>query len=242
MRVAELWRFPVKSMLGERLEAARVTERGIDGDRAYGVRDVASRQILSARRVPLLFGFRARWNGGSVTITLPGETTVLAGDADVDVQLSAALGRDVRLTIPDPGVRARVADEDGTFRSLEGTFFDAAPIHIVTDATLARLRELLPGSDLDRRRFRANVVLETGAPAGFVEDEWIGRRLSVGGAVLHVTKPCSRCVMTTLAQDDLPKDREVLRGAIEHNEQHVGVYAKVVQEGEVAVGDVVEVS
>lgn len=95
-----------------------------------------------------------------------------------------------------------------------GTFFDLAPVHLVTTATINRLRELAPQSRFEVRRFRPNLVVEspTGA-SGFVENDWIGRTLAIGDEVrLNITGPCPRCVMTTLAQGDLPKDPGILRG------------------------------
>ena len=120
-----------------------------------------------------------------------------------------------------------------------GTFFDLAVIHVLTTATLDRLRELYPQGRFEVRRFRPNIVV---APAGgakdFVENAWIGHTLAVGDAVrLRITSPCPRCVMTTLPQGDLPKDPGILRTAARHNQVNVGVYAAVLQGGPVRRGD-----
>ncbi len=123
-----------------------------------------------------------------------------------------------------------------------GTFFDLAPVHLVTTATINRLRELAPQSRFEVRRFRPNLVVEspTGA-SGFVENDWIGRTLAIGDEVrLNITGPCPRCVMTTLAQGDLPKDPGILRAAVLHNQGNVGVYASVVRGGRIKRGDPVE--
>ena len=125
----------------------------------------------------------------------------------------------------------------------EGTFFDLGPVHLLTTATLDRLRKLVPEARFEAKRFRPNLVIEPGEDAeGFVEDEWIGRTLAIGDEVrLAVTGPTARCVMTTLAQGDLPKDPSVLRAAVKNNEGNVGVYATVVRSGRVRRGDVVVV-
>lgn len=121
----------------------------------------------------------------------------------------------------------------------EGTFFDCAVVHVLTTATLERLRELYPAGRFEVRRFRPNIVVETDAGVNdFVENEWIGRTLAIGDTVrLSITRPCSRCVMTTLPQADLPRDHGILRAAAQHNQAHVGVYAAVVQGGTVRRGD-----
>ena len=125
----------------------------------------------------------------------------------------------------------------------EGTFFDSAFVHIVTTATLNRLRELYPDGRFEVRRFRPNVVLRTAnGEAEFAENDWVGRTVGIGDLVrLTITGPCPRCVMTTLAQGDLPRDVGILRAAAQYNQAHVGVYASVLQGGTVRRGDAVTV-
>jgi uncharacterized protein YcbX len=119
----------------------------------------------------------------------------------------------------------------------EGTFFDCAVVHVLTTATLDRLRGLYPQGRFEVRRFRPNIVIETDEK-DFVENAWIGKILAIGDAVrLNITGPCPRCVMTTLPQGDLPKDTGILRTAAQHNRANVGVYAAVLQGGKVRRGD-----
>jgi uncharacterized protein YcbX len=131
--------------------------------------------------------------------------------------------------------RDRVTD----FDLPEGTFFDSALVHVLTTATLDRLRELYPLGRFEVRRFRPNFVLQTAdGLKDFVENAWIGRTLAIGDQVrLSISGPCPRCVMTTLAQGDLPKDPGILRTAAQHNQVNVGVYASVRQGGRVRRGD-----
>jgi uncharacterized protein YcbX len=123
----------------------------------------------------------------------------------------------------------------------EGTFFDCAVVHLLTTATLDRLRELYPQGRFEVRRFRPNVVIQTGGGVtGFVENAWISRTVHIGDGVrLSVSGPCPRCVMTTLPQADLPKDSGILRTAAQHNQVNVGVYASVVRGGKVRRGDAI---
>ena len=121
----------------------------------------------------------------------------------------------------------------------EGTFFDCALVHLLTTATLDRLRELYQQGRFEARRFRPNIVVEPGDDLrDFVENAWIGGTLAIGEAVrLSITGPCPRCVMTTLPQGDLPKDPGILRAAAQHNGVNVGVYASVLRGGSVRRGD-----
>ncbi|MBZ5709108.1 MOSC domain-containing protein [Nannocystis pusilla] len=262
-----LLRYPVKSMAGEALTSVAVlAEHGLQGDRAYGVLDRETGRIASAkqaRRWSALLGFRARFTGGladgrhhgPLAIALPDGTSVSSDDVDLDRSLSQAFGRPVRLTAAPPAGQAeyRAESEDGDDKPMgvgaaPGTFFDFAPIHLVTTASLAHLRALQPASRFDAARFRPNLVIDTGDARGFVDNDWVGRTLAIGDEVqLCVTFPCPRCVMTTLAQDDLPADPDVLRTAARHNTQWfallarsmpvVGAYATVVRGGTLRLGD-----
>jgi uncharacterized protein YcbX len=121
----------------------------------------------------------------------------------------------------------------------EGTFFDAAPVHLLTTATLNRLRSFNPQGRFEIRRFRPNLVIAADAD-DFIENNWVGQVLAIGDSVrLKITAPCGRCVMTTLAQSDLPKDAGILRTAAKHNRANVGVYASVIAPGVVRRGDTV---
>jgi uncharacterized protein len=272
--VVSLWRYPVKSMQGEELNAAEVGERGVLGDRAYAVLDRTDGKVASAknpRKWPRMFEFRAGFadpvHRGELTppvrITLPDGTVLTSDQPDVDKSLSHVLDREVTLEAAERGQRevlestfpnpwASRAEEywpdmEGLdyrdtvtdFELPEGTFFDCAVIHVLTTATLDRLRELYPEGRFEVRRFRPNVVVQTATGAkDFVENAWIGRTVRIGDGVrLAITGPCPRCVMTTLPQADLPKDSGILRTAARHNEVNVGVYGSVLQRGEIHRGD-----
>jgi uncharacterized protein len=122
-----------------------------------------------------------------------------------------------------------------------GMFFDLATIHVLTTATLNRLRELYPQGRFEVRRFRPNIAVRPeNDDAEFVETSWVERELRIGDdVVLAITDHCPRCVMTTLPQGDLPKDSGILRTAARHNEVHVGVYGEVRRTGRVQRGDTV---
>jgi hypothetical protein len=265
--VVSLWRYPVKSMMGEELNASEVTERGLIGDRQFALRDRETGKVVGAknpRKWGNFFDFRAAFveppQVGStmppVRITLPDGTIATSGEGDLEETLSRALGREV--TFEEAQLRAEGAkaeeywpDMEGLdyrdtvtdFDLPEGTFFDLAVVHLLTTATLDRLRALYPAGRMEVRRFRPNIVVATGPEEqGFVENDWIGRTVSIGDEVrLRVSGPCPRCVMITLAQGDLPKDSGILRTAAQSNHANVGVYADVVKGGTVRRGDPVAV-
>ena len=135
-------------------------------------------------------------------------------------------------------------DVPASFRAPEGTFFDIAVVHLLTTATIERLRALYPEGRFEVRRFRPHIVVSTGGDElGFVENDWIGHTVAIGDEVrLQITGPCPRCVMTTLPQGDLPKDAGILRAAAQNNQANVGVYADVASGGAIRRGDPVTVS
>ena len=259
--VVSLWRYPVKSMMGEEMGTSEVTERGLLGDRSYAMIDPSTGKVASAknpRKWPNLFDFRAAYVEAPrpgekvppVRIAVPDGTIVSSDQSDIDQTLSAALGREATLVTSAPKTptleeywpdlegldhRETVTEEDMP----PETFFDLAVVHILTTATINRLRELYPEGRFEVRRFRPNIVVEPiSGERDFVENSWIGRTLNLGDEVrLSITDPCPRCVMTTLPQGDLPKDVGILRTVAQHNQTHVGVYATVLQGGMVRRGD-----
>ncbi len=256
--IASLWRYPVKSMMGEELNASVVTERGLLGDRAFALVDRETGKVVSAkepRKWARMFEFRSAYvtsPGGNglppVRITLPDGTSATSDLSNVNEILSRELGREVALaaSAPEaPSLEEYWPDIEGlAFREVvtdeampPGTFFDLAVVHVLTTATIDRLRELYADGRFEVRRFRPNVVVAT-EEHGFVENDWIGGTLALGDkARLEITGPCPRCVMTTLPQYDLPKDPGILRAAAKNNEANVGVYASVVRGGTVRRGD-----
>lgn len=253
--VEELWRYPVKSMLGERLESAEVTPRGFPGDRAYALLDVESGRVVSAKN-PLkwarMLELTATYDGkAGARIAFPDGTS--ASTQRAEGRLSLFLGREVRL-INEPPPKARyetlpLGETEG--EPLEGRlingFFDLAAVHLLATGTLAHLGSLHAEGRFERARFRPNIVVRTAeGERGFLENGWVGKTLAIGSLRLKVFSPTIRCVMTTLPQGDpdgqaLPNDPLVLKTAARENQTNVGCYAAVVGGGAVRVGDEVRV-
>lgn len=224
-RVRSVHRYPVKSLAGETLQRATVDLRGLSGDRAWAVRDAdgklgSGKSSRRFRKMDGLLSLVAGYDGDIPVIRLEDGATYRGDDPSVHAALSAYVGRPVTL--------AREADV---------SHFDDGPVHLLTSASLHRLGSA-HGAPVEAAHFRPNLVLDSDAGAGFVEDAWVGRRLAVGSTlVLAVRAPMPRCVMVTLPQRGLAGDAELLRTTTDANQGDLGVVADVVIPGVVEVGD-----
>jgi uncharacterized protein len=263
--VATLWRYPVKSMMGEEIDSSVVTARGLLGDRAYALVDQATGKVVSAknpRKWPRMFSFRAVYveppdlHEGlpPVRITMPDGVSMTSSHPSLDGLLSRAVGSSVALHSKPPSnpkleeywpdLENLAHRETVTEEAMpSNTFFDGAVVHILTTATLERLQSIYPDGRFEARRFRPNLIVAPPAiEQGFIENEWLGRTLAIGNQVrLKVTCATGRCVMTTLAQGDLPRDVGILRAAVQGNGANVGIYASVERGGVIRAGDAVTV-
>ena len=167
--------------------------------------------------MPGLLDLRSAYDGDVPVITFPDGTSLRGDDPQVHAALSAHVGRPVSLR-----------REGGVPHADEG------PLHVVTTASL---RASAKGTPVDARRARANLVVDTGAAEGFVEDLWLGRRLRIGTVEIALTAPMPRCVMVGMAQDGLPDDRTVLRELLRRHDGQLGLVADVLVPGSVEVGD-----
>jgi uncharacterized protein YcbX len=230
--VLELWRYPVKSLQGERIDSVAVTADGLEGDRRFAIFDVGSGLGLTGRRVPeLLFASARLTEGGGVEITLPDGSA-----ADDDDALSVWLGRQVALrSVTSDVTRSYENPVDFeheatspwmTFEGAEGPFHDSRSVRVslVSTGTIG---------SWDRRRFRANVLLD-----GEGEDALVGSRVRLGEATLEVTKQIARCVMTTRAQPGgIERDLDVLRTIVRERAACLAIGALLLESGRVHVGD-----
>ncbi len=254
--VASLWRYPVKSMIGEKVGSAYFTEHGMLGDRAYALVDKATGKVASAknpRKWPTLFSFAASYvKPPQPRAAIPPVMIALPDGGSVSQRFSrceqdsrpSALDREVALACgaPEspvleeywPDLETLAHRDEVTDEAMPAaTFFDCSPVHVLTTATLARLAELYPEGRFEPQRFRPNILIAPPAnAAGFMENGWVGRTIAIGSeVVIKITGNTGRCVMTTLAQNGLPRDLGILRTAALHNQAQVGVYAEVVRAG-----------
>ena len=281
--VAQLWRHPVKSMRGDRLRRASVTEEfGVPGDRGWALRDEKAGEIRGAKRLTSLLRCHARYltepegaAAPTVEITFPDGDSLTSDDERIDKALSEFLDRPVSLwprqpaddhehyrrvpfsseqelrqqiglspedPLPDYStLPAEVIEHLSQYATPLGTYFDTMPLSLLSTTSMASLAELAPQSTVDSRRFRQNIILDSGAArSGFPEIDWVGHRLRIGPVLAEVVMPISRCVMVVLPQAELAHDRPILRSLVQQTDMNLGIYLRVLETGEISEGDPVE--
>jgi uncharacterized protein YcbX len=232
-RVSAIFRYPVKSMAGELLDAARLSWHGIEGDRRLAFRrltDQSGFPWLTASKLPQLLLYKPFGRDTNSTEFLPTHVRTPDGNEyelrsdELREELSGRLGSEVELM------------------NLKHGIFDEACISVISLGTV-RSVERESGRDIDLRRFRPNVVVETINGGPFEEDKWVGRTLIFGddnsGAALRLTMRDERCVMVNLDPDTAERDAKVMKTVVRMNENYAGVYGAVVKAGELRVGQVV---
>lgn len=286
--VKEIWRYPVKSMRGERLNDTMLGKGGIPYDRGWAVRDETDKTIRGAKHFAGLLNCSARYLMETPADPVPKAEIALSDgrrinsdDSKVHAALSEVVGRAVTLwplqprendehyrSAPVSDIEAHlrkifglepqeplpdlstfppeVLQEISVYASPRGTYFDAFPVNVLTEASLRYMKSLLPESDIDVRRFRPNfLIADDSAPAAPVEFDWVGRTVKMGGASIAAVMRCPRCIMTTRAQEGvdaaLARDSAIMRTLVRETAQNLSIYATVVREGRVAVGDAVAV-
>lgn len=250
LRIAELWRYPVKSLLGERLPSLSLVGDGVGGDRLWGILDRSDGRILTARREPRLLFAASRMGTGDVpSITLPDGRMLTGPGSATDDALSAWLGKPVTLVsaTESDALRAEYfADAtDDSSRAIEwtmpkGRFVDAYPVLVMSTAGLRGGAAAYPAGSWNVRRFRPNILIEM-AGEGWLEDAWTGRSLRFGATQLSPSRRCVRCTMVNRAQPGLDRDVTIFKTLSRTHGGDAGMWALVTRPGSVSEGDAVEI-
>jgi uncharacterized protein len=268
-KISELWRYPVKTMQGELLETASITHKGLSGDRSFALVDKNSGRIISAKnpnKWKHVFNFSSSTfvsEEGSnspprISISFSDGDTVFTDDENVNEILSKKIGTPVILTsqVPENATMEKVTLEDDEREKTQAPshleklspfdFFDGGPLHILTTRSLNRLQDIYKEGNFEARRFRPNIVIDSddtdyGSDTGLsMEQSYEDLMLEIGDTVkVKITKPTVRCIITTLAQPDLPKDNKVLKTIDMENGGYLGVYTQTLEPGSVKMGDLV---
>ena len=273
--VLNIYRYPVKSMMGESLSEANIEEAGIPGDRSWAVRDEKRGGIRGGKKIPQLMTLAAQSGPTAPLIMAPDGDSASASSEHINEWLSGKLNHQVTLWpllpadqlehyrrgAPDTedfeqelrSVFGRLPDEPLPdlagfeevleFESPPGTYFDAFPLSIMSQQSLATMNQLDGESRFDVRRFRPNLLVDipdTDHP--FPEQAWIGKMLSIGSVKLRIEMTCPRCSMTTHGFDDLPRDTEIMRQLVNHCDGNLGIYASVQTPGQMSIEDHIEIS
>ena len=223
-KVESLWRYPVKSLIGENLDTLNITNRGVSGDREYAILDSegkfgSGKNTRRFKRIDGLFSMSAKTTNNSISIAFPDGTILNNSDSLINKKLSETLEQRVTLT-----------------KEAKTSHFDDGSIHILTTSSLALLQNLLPDSGIDVRRFRPNIVID----CPLLDDELVGKTICIGETILVITHKTERCRMVTLAQLGIEKRPEILKSVSKNFGLDFGVYARVLSTGTISVGDRIE--
>lgn len=223
--VESLWRYPVKSLIGERLENLEIDTRGVSGDRIYAISNSdgklgSGKNTRRFSEITELFSMSAYSSTNGVSIKFPDGLVLTDKDSNIHCQLSQTLGQSVTLTKED-----------------QISHFDDGAIHILTTSSLSTLKELLPEAGIDVRRFRPNILIDS----QHSDEKLVGKTIQIGNTVLQITHRTERCRMITLGQPGLKSSPGILRTISREFGLHFGVYAKVLSTGQVSVGDMVKI-
>ncbi|WP_192246493.1 FAD-dependent oxidoreductase [Mesorhizobium silamurunense] len=230
--VVAIWRYPVSSLAGEKLPRAHITERGLSGDRQFAIIDTETQETVQPAkkvwgRVPRLLS-RQDPEDGQVLVSLDGKDWLHHDDPQLWKQLSTFLGRHVSVQPYGAKLKDRIAQHR----------YSLSPIHLLSRQALDALKRILPGSIIDERRFRPNVVVDLKSEGGKPPElNLLGQEFSIGNLRLRGTQPCGRCSFTTLEQFGVPEDRSVLRTLITQYGKNFGIYCEVLNEGWLELGD-----
>jgi uncharacterized protein YcbX len=223
--IKRLWRYPVKSMLGEQCSTLAINQRGVEGDRLFAIKNIngklgSGKNTRRFRHINGLLTFQSWYQANIPVIQFPDLHVVRGDDPTIHAELSQVLQQPVTLA-----------------RESQISHFDDSPIHLVTSASLRCLQTALPNSTINEKRFRPNLFLDVMGNT-LIEHQWIGKRVCIGDKVtLEITKLAERCIMTSNQQKDLPHDPQIFQHLIKESDLMLGVYAKVVTDGIINLND-----
>ncbi|MBV1909535.1 MAG: MOSC domain-containing protein [Kangiellaceae bacterium] len=226
--IKSLWRYPVKSLLGEKASRLDLDSRGVVNDRLYAVSNEqgkfgSGKDTRRFRRIDGLFSLAGKTTDDGVSIEFPDGVMLTDKDRDIDAKLTEILGQPVILS-----------------READISHFDDGPIHILTTRSLSKLQDALPQIDIDERRFRPNIVIDVSPDAS--DEDLVDKVISIGEVKLKVTHKTERCRMITLEQSELNHSPKILKEVFRRFGLNFGIYASVINPGSITLGSSVKLS
>lgn len=232
--IKEIWRYPISSLGGERLASTNLNYTGIAGDRAWAIVDSNTGQPAAPERElrwrPALF-LSSRLQNAIPEIGFPDHAWLPVNAPDIDERLGRHFGFDVSV---------RPYGTHGASATAKNRY-DLSPLHLITSSSMEWLANLMGRDDIDCRRFRPNIVLNSPGVPELAEITWIGCRLQMGSAIVLASEETERCGMTLIAQPSIPENPEVLRSILRHNRRKFGIYGSIDMDGTLSIGDVVSI-
>ncbi|KIL49100.1 MOSC domain-containing protein [Jeotgalibacillus campisalis] len=230
--VKEITRYPVKSFQGEKVEKTQVMDYGLYGDRSHAFKDESRKdKFLTITQCHPMAQYKAEFSGGEpldffppLTITMPDGTKKKWGDPEIQEGLEALSGRPLSQVTYSPAHVPIGAIEE-------------AHLLLITSSSLDRLSQV-KGESVDGRRFRPNLVIDLLDDLPYSEENWVGKTLVIGENVqIRLTSTCTRCMIITVHPESAEKDSSILSTVIKERNNQFGVYASVLQSGEIRTGD-----
>ena len=233
--IQEIWRYPVSSTGGERCETVTLHEKGIVGDRCFGLFEASTGTIATpekdARWRPALLLSSQLDEAGKAWMQFPDGDELPVDDHHLPERLSEHFGFGVSI-----GKYADAAEELEPRLPVIGRAYQASPLHLLSSASIEQIQNRLVSGEADRRRFRPSILLQASLTDGFPEDSWIGAILHIGNIRAIVIERTKRCGVTLIPQPELPEQPDVLRTILRTNHRCLGVYCDVMETGNLSVG------
>ncbi|GAB5471908.1 MAG: MOSC domain-containing protein [Maribacter sp.] len=270
--IESIFRYPIKSLGGEKLLDALIDQNGVEGDRYFAFKDCESGFIVSCKH-PTKWGgiieLSATINKGNSIVVKDSDEKIITGKEEIESKIRELTSRKVELiSVKDnlgrqyreadrsniDEVGATIKQEPLSIVGNETHFFDFAPLHLITSSSLDYINMFYSKGDFNVQRFRPNLFIKTANSNKFEENEWIGKKIRIGHNLeIKIVEPTPRCVLTTLKQGELEKDRKILKTIAQNSSAKrftffpgetlkgtLGVYSIVLKKGSVKVGDKVQ--
>lgn len=233
--IKELWRYPVSSVAGEKMEVLEVTASGVTGDRLLCLVDTGNGQPAAPEKEPrwrpALF-LSSRLRNDTAELGFPDGHSMAVTHPLIHNRLDHHFGFPV-------SVRRYESNHDPNYGKLDFAVnrYAPSPVNLLSTSTLNQLSRLVPGAEIDSRRFRPTLLVETDQSQGFVEHQLLGRVLLFNNLAIRIVEETKRCGMTMIAQPGLKEEPEILRNIVRSNRRNLGVYCSPETAGTMSVGD-----